>query len=272
MPIANATNVQKAAPAAANNLSVTPGGASFANGSWVEFIASAPTDLVLCGLVVVSPTGTVFARNAEIEIGVGGAGSEVAKGALPWLLANDVFGPATTRNILPSVFLNVTSGSRIAIRIRHNQSSTAAYTVALLYYEKPIVGALNTTTQPWKIAPASAGSVVISTPASWSNSSWSEVVANTSAAWVVIGLLFNGTAPGVEGEVDVGTGSAGSEVVVTTMRDIHIGTAGTPPAWVPLWIPLDNIAASTRVAVRARSSSTGTINTQVSIAYVEKPL
>ena len=74
MPVIWTTTPLKSAPAAADGVSVSPGGSSFANGAWVELIASASADLAVIAIVT-KGISTTTQHNAEFELGVGAAGA-----------------------------------------------------------------------------------------------------------------------------------------------------------------------------------------------------
>ncbi len=110
------------------------------------------------------------------------------------------------------------------------------------------------------IDPANSGSA-------WTNGAWSQLLASTAEADSIIGIiaswntLENSTF--AEADVDIGTGGAGSETVVSTVplirHPIESGVGTMSPAiainFIMLPAPIE-VATSTRIAVRVRSSVT----------------
>lgn len=129
---------------------------------------------------------------------------------------------------------------------------------------------INYTTTGQLVSPSAASGVSV-TPSgtAWISSSWVQVTASTSGGWVLTGVSwFAGTTD--EAEIDVGTGSSGSEVVIATAVTGYM----TFPQenYFPFQIPIDNIASGSRVAVRIRTAGTGTTAWQVTLTYLPKPV
>jgi hypothetical protein len=252
----------KVAPSAAAGVSVTPSGTAWANSSWVQVIASTPAPIVVVGLVVGGGPSVEF----EFDIGKGAAGSEKVVATIS---GNTESGASSPRWLpLPIPVDNIAAGQRVAVRVRKAGTSTTAYTVKLVYYEKPISGSVATTPNPSLVAPSAAAGVSV-TPSgtAWANSAWVEVIASTGDAIVLGGITIN-PAVAVEYEIDVGVGAAGSEVVVTTIRG-RSATAGAPQTIIlqPL---LDNIPSGSRVSVRLRKAGTSTTAWTVKLIYYNK--
>ncbi len=123
--------------------------------------------------------------------------------------------------------------------------------------------------------PSAAASVAV-TPnnTAWTNSAWFELLASTSTSIVLTGLIVTPDDANVTShfEVDIGTGAGGSEVVVTTFRGSYGSQFYASPGYLPLTIPLDNIASSKRVSCRMRKSHSGTLTWTVAAVYYKKPL
>jgi hypothetical protein len=135
-------------------------------------------------------------------------------------------------------------------------------------------------TDPQYCAPAAANPVTL-TPSgvAWTSSAWVDVLAAAPAAAVLTGLVVRtnyGGSPDTSFEVDVGTGSAGSETVIATFRGHLRGFFGSkfsePQCWLPCGLLIDNIANGARVATRIRHNTTDTTAWQVAITYLQKPL
>jgi hypothetical protein len=256
------TTALKVAPSAAAGVSVTPSGTAWANSNWVQVIASTPAAIVVAGLVVGGGPSVEF----EFDIGKGPAGAETVVATIS---GNTESGASSPRWLpLPIPVDNIEAGQRVAVRVRKAGTATTAYTVKLVYYEKPISGSVATTPNPSLVAPSAAAGVSI-TPSgtAWANSGWAQVIASTGDAIVLGGITVN-PAVAVEYEIDVGVGAAGSEAVVTTIRGRSV-TAGAPQTIIlnPL---LDNIPSGSRVSVRLRKAGTNTTAWTVKLIYYNK--
>lgn len=99
---------------------VTPGGSGF--GSWVEVSSSTSDRISMIGVSIGPATRTaMYARPFLIEIGVGGAGSEVAVAAF-----GGHFGSSETADVGLSVMpvaQSIPAGSRISARIASDNST-----------------------------------------------------------------------------------------------------------------------------------------------------
>lgn len=126
------------------------------------------------------------------------------------------------------------------------------------------------------IDPANSGSA-------WTSGAWSQLLASTSEADSIIGIIYgwddmvNNTL--VEAEIEIGTGAAASEVAVgmvpaykqQAIADLTGGvntdnSLDQRPVFLPA--PIE-IAASTRVAVRVRSSSTTLEPANIRLIYAK---
>lgn len=124
------------------------------------------------------------------------------------------------------------------------------------------------------VMPAAAGGIdPANSGVAWTSGAWSQVVASTSEDDSIIGYMA-ATALGIfwEGEIDIGTGGAGSEVVVATipvenLYTSNVGYNTVLPAFLPA--PIE-IPTGTRVAVRVRSSSTTGRPADIKLVYVKK--
>jgi hypothetical protein len=103
---------------------------------------------------------------------------------------------------------------------------------------------------PIVIAPAAGSAGITLTPSAtfYTNSGWSTVIASTSNAIVLVGVYISDGPASMQ--VDIGTGGAGSEVVVGTVMK-------TSPQdrtyYFP--IPIDNVGSGVRVAARIRGEA-----------------
>ena len=126
------------------------------------------------------------------------------------------------------------------------------------------------TTTPLKSAPSAAAGVAITAATAPTWGAWVEVIAATAAPIAIAGVaLTGGTYSAVWWELDIGTGAAAAETVITTIR-VSAGGEGFPSLYM-IPNPVDNVAASTRLAARLRSS-TASATMVVSLSVLEQPL
>lgn len=261
------TSAQLAAPAAAAGVSLVPSGTAWTSGAWVQIIAATSSAIVVTGLDI-STFGVT--QSFEIDIGVGASGSEVVVTTFRGHCADTSF-HGQGRIPLPIPVDNIASGARVAARIRVGNSSAVAWTVSITYMAKPLTGTMLTTAKPQKCTPSSANGTTVTAGAVWVSGSWAQIVASTAAALVVVGLVVTPDSSNTEWELDLGTGASGSESVITTVRGNWGAGLSDAPLFIPLWIPLDNVAASARLSARLRASS-ATVAPAVTVVYMEKPL
>lgn len=269
MPSQSSTNAQFTAPAAAPGAAITPNATAWANSAYVDLLAATSAASVLTGIVVF-PTTNVTAQ-FEVDIATGAPGSEVVIATIKGkYYGNIAWDNAYTP--LPIPIDNIASGARLSARLRKDGSDVNLWRVAITYLKKPIVGTLQTTAQPTRVAPSAAALVTLPSGGgtSWVNSAWTTLLASTATAIVVTHGIVPPTSGGEQGtDFDLGVGSAGAEVVVTTIRRRVRSQDGGP--WIiTLPNPLDNIASGVRVAVRWRGP---TFQTPVfGLIYLAKPL
>jgi len=126
------------------------------------------------------------------------------------------------------------------------------------------------------IDPANSGSA-------WTSGAWSEVKSSTSEADSIIGIIYGwdgiNNNSSVEAEIDIGTGSAASEVAVTTIpllkQQLAAGGVGSDADEMSIDMraimfpaPIE-VANGTRIAVRVRSSDTGIEPANIRLIYTK---
>jgi hypothetical protein len=231
-------------------------------GAWVEVIAAASDTVQVAGLHVFTATTTV--GRSELLVGYGAVGDEQAVASYIWDGKTDechpkviLFNPAI--NLIPA-------GARVVLAVRSGVSS-GVIDLGLQYY----LGGLGDTDQntygEMSYLPyASAGTVVTPNAVAWANSAWFEIedalVSDINLAAVLPGLEGVDTFYGCE--IDVATGAAAAEVVITTVRVEHCDVPESPMLWLPgaYFIP-----AGTRLSVRMRKGNTTTNTRPVSLLY-----
>ncbi len=257
-------------PSAADGVEITPDATPWDNSAWVEIVAATDAAWVLTGIVA-KPDGNTTVELVEIDIGVGAAASEVVVTTfrLTYLSAYYV-SPGIVPCPIP--LDNIDEGDRVSVRLRKSNATTDPWFISVQFYKKPILGTLMTTAKPQKTAPFQDNTHLSIGASAWADSTWTEIVASTSTAVVLVGLspsiAFN-----YQYEFDVGIGGAGSEVVVTTIGVKGTGVASTDgPLYVPFYAPLDAIPASSRIAARTRTSNIASAAASLALVYIEKPL
>lgn len=110
----------------------------------------------------------------------------------------------------------------------------------------------------------------------WANNSWAEVVASTGAALYVVGIKFHTESPGSsvfvsEWEMDIGTGGAGAETVVSKVPGHVISYTSDRDKGGCYWLPYPiAVATSTRIAVRTRLYYSGYGPADVKLIYINQ--
>jgi len=261
---------QGALPAAANSVSVTSG-AIDTNGAYSQIAAAAPADLAISGVVWTPSSGFNEDASVVIRIAQGAAASEVDIASFVGFnnMISTVWTPDPHGAFTPAKIPNesVTSGTRIAARIQYGDAAES-FAVAVTYVGIPLAGDMETTASDLT---GTLLNSLTSGSSSYANGSWTQLTASTSAAWVV-NHFATGVGPATAGsaEIAIGTGAAASEVEISAFSTQAVG--GYLPRTDALGLLLDNIAASTRVALRMRHAAASAQTVQALIGYYLKPL
>lgn len=256
------------APSAAAGVSVTPNGTAWVNSAYGELSASV-SNIVALGFVV-NPAGTVVSGGTEFELDIatGAATAEVVVGTTG---ANwETF--AGVCNLIPfRIPISIAGTVRISTRMRKIGTDTTAWTVKLLYVSASGFGtsAIQKTTNPQKINPDAAAAVGNTGSATaWANSAWLQLIASTANAIVIVGRGTD-TAASVDYELDCGTGAATAEVVIASDADLRFSNLAANH--LPYYgVPIDNVAASTRVSFRHRDSDSSANAFESTLTYYDK--
>lgn len=266
------TNAQFTAPSAADGIALTPSGVAWTNGAYATILASISSDAVLTGVNVRTTNNQDI--DFEIDIATGAAASEVVIATIKGFSR----GAATTLADDQGQFIftipidAIANGARLSARIRHSTTDVTTWLVSLTYYKKPIVGTLDVSATKTKVVPSAAALLSLTSgAASWGNGAYVQLIASTAAAWVIDGIIALETSNGLEFEIDIATGGAGSEVVVYTIRGFRAVLVGGF-GYCPLPNPFDGIGSGVRVAARSRANSAGSIGCLLGLSYREKPL
>jgi hypothetical protein len=252
------------APSAANSVSVTPSGTAWAASSWVQLLASTPSASMVLGIIVDSGV----AADGEIEIGVGSSGSETLIATIPFAVDSVTIGiPCQLWLPIPA---NVATGTRIAARLRKSGANTTAWALSMMYCAQSNAGVTGTSKVlkclPFNAAPLS----VTPSGTSWANSSYGQFTASMPANAVIAGISIN-AANANPHEIDLATGSSGSESVFTTLRVNYQSVAGfsAPIYHNPVY---DGVSSGQRVAIRFRKNGTNANAVTFKLMYYEKPI
>ncbi len=267
--VGTTANPTLVAPSAAVGVTVTPGGVTWGNSSWVELSAGL-TDVAILGLVIsAGATGEL-----EFDVGIGAALSEVVIGTVACYRGTVNVGPPT---LLPFCVPIVAAGTnRFAVRVRRNSTGVTAFTAKLLYVSTASFGNQDpqgTAAIANVAAPAAAWPTVAQNNTAWANSAWLELIASTATAIVITGVCKGQTGVNAsEYEIDIGVGADGFEVVILTQADHSEAGNTCINTTVPLAIPVDNVPVSSRVAARIRKAAAGTSAIGFDVTYLPKPI
>lgn len=243
--------------AAAGINTATPSGTN-TKGAWTQIIAS--TSFEASALYVMASPGQNNV-NTLVDIGIGAASSEQV------ILADFLVGSAIRMKkgiVLP---IAIPSGSRIAARsATSNGGAGATVAVALM------AGGLLLPRASAKIITVGAdsadsgGTGIDSGGSANTYPGWTELTSSLAASTYGVAAVLetnqNTSPTAYGGQLQIGAGAAGSEIVVAEIpfdngfNGDHITPNPTP------WLPLA-LAAGTRLAVRHRSSAIGDLADRV---------
>lgn len=263
------TSVVSVAPAASAGVVVATDTSSWVNSGWVE-LHSGLTNIALLAVVV----NTVNANgDFEIDIGKGAALSETVVATTGWSCASTI----GSRRVLPfCIPVKVAGTNRISIRVRRATAAASVNCTFRLQYVSTsdfssTVSPRMTSAVPLVSSNAAALPTVAGKNSAWVNSDYVELVASTSTACVLTGVVVDQAAIVVEWEVDIAVGAALSEVVIGTIGDMTHSNAGIDNT-VTFAIPIDAIPTSSRIAARVRKTGTSTANWAFGVELTPKPL
>jgi hypothetical protein len=267
------TNRQFTAPAAGAGVSVTPSGVAWTNSAYAQVTASTDADWLLTGVVVTTVSAGFFGStwgDFELDVAVGAAASEVVIATVKGLYVSTDSGYGLLP--IPIPIDAIPSGSRVAIRMRKYSTDVTPWAFALTYYKAPIVGNLQTTSQPLKLYPTGTVSLSLSAnTTAWASSTWTTVIASAAADLVIAGLHIPVLSNSLSWEIDLAVGAAASEVVIATVKGRNTGGDGSTD-WFPLPTPLASVTSGSRLSARVRKSNTTSDQQLLSVAYYEAPL
>ncbi len=245
----------------ATGVTITANASNNTKGSYTQLVASTP---FACQMIQVSIQAGTSAADITylLDIATGGAGSETD------IVANLLVDNQNTISANESVRqfivpIAIASGVRLSARCQCSTGSdTLEIAVTLIstngapgLTSAVTVGASTGTSRGTQIDPGGTANT---------KGSWVQMVASTASTYQWLMLMmdnFGQTSPAASARwaIDIGTGGAGSEVVL--VPDLRVARGTTPIVCAPTMYPiLTYIPSGTRVAVRASCS----INTATS--------
>jgi hypothetical protein len=266
MAIQTANQRQFCAPAAANNVTVTPSGVSWVPGAWASVIDPVDADCALTGVCLIQSVGGGSDWQFEVDIAAGtsGGGGETVIATVKGKYGNGI----PSWMWLPIPVDAIPSGSRISARINLKNADPAPSTVSITYLKKPIVGTLQTSAQPVIVVPSASQCIDVNGSGSpWVYGAWATLLASAATDLTIVAMVLEPTQSGETFELQIGEGAAASEVVRGTLKCETVSLAG--PGWLPLPNPI-TISSGSRIAARVRSN--GGVIQRIGLAYQEMPL
>lgn len=252
------------AVAASTNGATISGGGNNVESAWVEVESTTPRDYA--GIILMVSGGASYTRrNLLVDIGIGGAGSEVV--VVPNLYFKT--GDAATSPMVSQVFvpISIPAGSRLAVRQQNTGNGTV--NVAVIGVSKGFQQA-----NGFQVAEA----IGTSDADSGGTSTDPGAVANTKGAWVQLtasapecscllvglGKTTPGSLTSCRHLVDIAIGAGGSEqIIVADIFTLTHGDIQNYPILIPVKIP-----AGQRVAARSACSSASATNRELDVALV----
>lgn len=229
---------------------MTSGGTINTKGAWAQIIASTAEEYSSFWVSGSPPSEFYDGGAGLVDIGIGGAGSEV-------VLVGNIWMPSVTGLGL-NVPLNIPSGSRLACRWQTDDAASRSYSVALIgrkRHEWDDSGWERCV--DWGAQTADTSALTLTDPgATHTKGAWTQLVA--AAEFHIKQLKVMCGDPGYNGSanpsnfVDIGIGAAGSEDVI--IPNLYTGKPGFAHTGIPGYadFPVD-IARGTRVAARQQS-------------------
>ena len=241
--------------------------------AWTTMIDPTATDIALSGISKTFAQGGLTGH-VLAQIGIGAIGDET-------LIAEFYFNTAVWSGGRFNVPLNIAriipAGSRVALRYYQEAVGSGVGNSFTLSYQEIITAPDFDNYDSGLIQQAYVTSVPpIGFPLScttggsaWANGAWVEIDASVPVNRVITAYEFRG--PEHEVELDLGTGAAGSEVVVTTVRWAGSLSEGACIFNDVMSAPTV-IVESSRLAMRARCSNTGATLVQFTPHYTAEPV
>lgn len=240
-------------PSAADGFALAPAG-GWADSQWQIVGSDAGAARVLTQVAVdLAPvTG-----EHEVEVGAGGVGAEVPIGAFRFATdqVSDVGSDHTTLPLL--VPYAVDANTLLSVRARSAGSGSDLTVRTIVGWIDAPDFALALTGIQYIYVPAADGPSLTVTNAGWVNSPWGMLVAATLTDILLTGVTATYDAPATFLVIEVASGAAGTEQVLTATR---VAVNNRSLNWWPLTVP-HYIPEGTRLSIRFRQAS-ATVNTR----------
>lgn len=129
----------------------------------------------------------------------------------------------------------------------------------------------NGSTGSWLVAPDSTNGIAITSSGNWNLGSWFQIQSSGTLSSHSLAAVCVGNASAQQFQIEIGTGAAGSEVVVWRGRVDIITTAGSYPV-IPVTPPVQ-IPVNERVAARNATDAGSTTTTfRIATVFVPRPI
>jgi hypothetical protein len=233
---------------------LTAPGSTNTKSAWSQFVASSAGDC--CALYLKGIVGGAVAHRVSIDIGFGGAGSEVVVVA-DLFFSTGNYGSAAYTTISQLIPLNIPAGTRVAARYQSDNTGMNVYLGADLFDGgfTQSSGAAGIDALGFTAATTASTSVTAGT--SGSKGSYAQVIASTAVDYAGLMIEFDGsgTTATFNNFWDIAVGGAGSEAVIIPNYYIRAEVAETiySPGLSPFF-PV-NIPAGSRLAARVCTDS-----------------
>ena len=244
-------------PVGVEGTAVQCGSGAWVDGLWIEVFASTAAETALAGVTVYKEAGGTYSNEQdEIEFGIGAAGSEITIGAVRFYGGNSGGTGSGTFLFLRSIG-GIAAGTRVAMRMRG--TSTKILRISVHYYEDfDSDQAADIANLTAVVFPPAANMLTLTPNATaWVDSAIVELDAALVDDTLVAGIVFRAVVADTDAEIDLMTGAAGVEVVLTTIRlavdaanTALLHTVSLPGAYV--------VGEGERLSVRLRKSGTST--------------
>lgn len=249
--------------ASTNGATIT-GGGSNVESAWVEMESATPREYA--GLLLMVSGGASYSRrNALVDVGIGGAGSEVV------IVPNLYFktGDAATTPIVSQIFIpiSIPSGARLAVR--QQNTGNATFNICVVGVSKGFLQADSYQAADAIGADSSDSGGTLTDPGATANTkgAWAQLTASApecSCLLIGLGKTTPGNLTSCRHLVDIAIGGAGSEqVIIADLFTVTHGDIQNHPIFLPVKIP-----AGARVAARSACSSNTAGARELDVALV----
>ena len=252
------TNPLFCEPSAAAGISVTPNAGSLVNSVWAEIIASTPEEWALASIAV---SAGINPGQFRIMIGIGAAASEVEIANITGFLGSQLGVPdeqTPNCNLQIPIPVIVPTGSRLSWRLAKVGTDVTDWEIKLNYYKTPVTGSNRILPVTVNAAEMLASISLTPNTGDFAYSAWHEYVAATDAQTLITALAVSVGANVSSFEIDIGTGLAGEEIVLTTIKSDSFNTTALAIGGFYQFLirPFYSVPAGTRIVIRMRKSGT----------------